>query len=137
MNKSEINYIQDEMNKLKNKVVERVKKLAVRKEEKLLSTDEMWEIFLRSIDQSILPLKTNLCMSDYSKRSFLSSYWDFSGYEYPADIDKQFLNDEIKFINDKIDDATRKCILDSQTFKFTEVFPALKKEFDEHYSIFE
>lgn len=137
MNKSEINYIQDEMNTLKRTMVERAKKLAIRREEKRLSIDEMWEIFLRSIDQSILPLKTNLCMNDYGKDTFLRSYWDFSGYEYPADIDKQFLNNEIKFINDKIGDATRKCILDSQTFKFTEVFPALKKEFDEHYSMWE
>ena len=37
MNKSEISYIQDEMNNLKRKVVERAKKLAVRKEENYLA----------------------------------------------------------------------------------------------------
>ena len=137
MNKAMIDYIKEEVSTLRVQLFDRVEKLAIRKKAHELSIDEKWTLFLRALNQSILPFRTDICMSEYTKTQFLKSYFDFSSYEYPADIDEKFMHEEKKFINETTDAAIRNCILNEKEYPFTEVFPKMKAMFDEHYSLLE
>lgn len=132
MNKVQLAFMENEFRSLRQKTFLKAKKLATRREAKILSLDEKWEILLQALNQKILPIDNRNCWTDYGKSTFLTNF-DWSSYEYPADIDKEFLKKEEAWIDETIQTAMQNLVMDEKNNNFNDVFDWVKATFKEHY----
>lgn len=131
MNKHEITFIEQQFNSTRHQFEMDLHKLYITKPEKKLTKDEKTEIFLKALNQKILPMSKDVCQL---WDSFFSNF-DWSGYEWDEEYDKKNYEADCKAYKELADQKIRLCVMDPKEHPFNKEFDEFKQALEDHLKI--
>ena len=131
MNKHEITFIEQQFNAQLGWFEIELRKLYTTKQEKKLTREEKTEIFLKALNQKILPMSNDV----YQLWDGFFNNFDWSSYEWDEEYDKENYEKDCKAYKELADQKIRLCVMDPKEHPFNKEFDEFKQALEDHLKI--